>query len=909
MTVNLYQNGGALWVIKLSDEVKLKVKTSEGNAAKELEQGEQKAENKRIEEEKKAVVKKRELEKEQENDSWWDRAVNAVKSAVKFISDAIDSIFTALREAVKFIIEKAKEAAVGLINAARDWVIDKLNKFRDWAKEQVNRYLKDTFPGLAKLINSGIDIVVDGAVAGVNAVADTLIAGVEALADGLTASLDKILAVFQTALKAAVQIVGAVLTGDFAEALRIAIRAACDIAGIDSQPIFDFIDRATGAVTKILKDPVAFFMNIVRGVGGGVKKFAKNIKKHLINGLLGWLTGALSEVEITLPEKFDFKGILGLGLQIMGLTYENIKAKVIKRFPPAEKVFNLVEKGVGIVKRILVDGPIAIWEMVKESLSNLKEIVLGGIRNFVVITVVKEAVGWLLGLLNPAGAIVKVVKLLFDFTLFLVNRFQQIKDFIMSVYGTITAIASGQLSKVMSSVEDALARSLPVVISLLASLAGLGGIGKTVKNIIAKISKPVNKVIDKVINKIISFAERVTGKGEKGSKAKKNKDDDKNKQKNNQSNALGAVNLADLNKSPVPEKRTQAEMKQYLKRSKQLLSIISKGSKNTDDIEKHFPKLKKRYRLKTVEYDKVGGNKLGIKLKINPEETFTDFSGNIEVKGNDGDEVVSLKKPLVKTENITIKKNGKSYADVAGVKMTAEHLAPNHPMGSDTSGSELSGLFTVLPTRKDYPGGYKANQVYIRGHLLNANLGGQSENRNLFPITQKANSDHHNMIEKKAKELVNDKGFLVRYEVEVKSRKSGQKNGFSYINSVFDCNLATYTLKNGELLPNKKVLKAKIISNFEADGDSTSKGTIDENGLKQKNFDASKVNKADGKNVAYLSDMSAAELKSISGVSITKARQIIKDRGFNSEVQRRKFQFLQMIFSLPGMVFESRVPF
>ncbi len=32
-------------------------------------------------------------------------------------------------------------------------------------------------------------------------------------------------------------------------------------------------------------------------------------------------------------------------------------------------------------------------------------------------------------------------------------------------------------------------------------------------------------------------------------------------------------------------------------------------------------------------------------------------------------------------------------------------------------------------------------------------------------------------------------------------------------------------------------------------------------------------------------------------------------RGFNSEVQRRKFQFLQMIFSLPGMVFESRVPF
>ncbi|MEQ9121449.1 MAG: hypothetical protein RIM80_02650, partial [Alphaproteobacteria bacterium] len=229
-------------------EVSDKVKTTETDAKTKLEDGEKEAEKKKREHEAEAAEKKRELEKEQKNESWWDRAVNLVKKAVKALTDAIDGIFNALRAAVKKAIEAAKKLAVGLINAARTWIVDKLNKFRDWAKSQVDKYLKDSFPGLAKRINAGIDATVDIAVAGVNAVADGLIAAVEKLADALAAVLDKILAIYQAALKAAVQIAGAVLTGDFVEALKIAIRAACEIAGVDPQPIFDFFDRAAGQI-------------------------------------------------------------------------------------------------------------------------------------------------------------------------------------------------------------------------------------------------------------------------------------------------------------------------------------------------------------------------------------------------------------------------------------------------------------------------------------------------------------------------------------------------------------------------------------------------------------------------------------------------------------------------------------
>lgn len=499
------------------------VKAEEGKAHKKLEDGEKEAEDKKTAKEKEAADKKKELERDQKKGSWWDRAANLVKKAVSFVTEAIDKIFTALREAVATIIEKAKEAAVGLINAARDWAIDKLNGFRDWAKSKVDKYLKDSFPGLASAINSGIDATVDVAIKGVNVVADTAIAGVEALADGLAAVLDKILSVYQTALKAAVGIAGAVLTGDFAGALKIAVQSACDIAGIDSKPIFDFFDRAGESVTKILKNVPTFFNNLITAVGMGIRNFGDNILTHLKTGLIEWLTGAISEAGITLPQKWDVMGIFSLVAQILGLTYANIKARIIKKYPAAEKVFDMVEKAFALVMKIKDLDFSGLWEEVKSQLSNLYEMVIGGIRNWVMTTVIKEGIVWLLSLMNPASAIVKVLKVLFDLVMWLIERFDQIKTFVLSVYDSITKIASGVLGPAAKSVEDALVRSLPVVISMIASVIGLGGVGKAVKELLEKITTPINKVIDAVIDKVVDFAKGLLGKAKAGAKKVKEK--------------------------------------------------------------------------------------------------------------------------------------------------------------------------------------------------------------------------------------------------------------------------------------------------------------------------------------------------------------------------------------------------
>ena len=729
-----------------------KVKTSQEQADTELEKGEKEAEEKKKSGEKEAAEKKAQLDKEQKKESWWDRVKSAVKSAVKALTSAIDKIFNAIRSAVKTIIEKAKNAAIGLINAARNFVVDKLNKFRDWAKNQVNKYLGEAFPGLAAKINGAIDSVVDTAIAGVNMVADGAIAAVEAVANALAAALDRILAAFQAGLKAAVEIIGAVLTGDFLEALKIAIRAGCEIAGIDSKPIFDFFEKAGNQLVSILKSPGKFFNNLVTAVGMGVRSFVKNIKQHLIKGLIEWLTGAMSSVPITLPEKFDLKGIIDLVLQILGLTYANIKARIIKKYPKAEKVFAAVEKGVEIVRLLVTEGPIALWKMIKQSLANLKEMVMGAIRNFVITTVVKEAVTWLLGLLNPAGALVKILKLLFDLVMFFVERFQQIKDFVLSVYGAISSLAAGVLGKAAKAVENAMARSLPVVIGLLASLAGLGGIGKTVSGIIKKVTTPINKVIDKVIDTVVKFAKKLLGKGKGVAKKIKDKLTKWWKVKKNftaedgashslffKGEGKGAKLTMRSEEQPyqsfinsLDESSFTAKQKPHLAKAKLVAAEIDAKRKEP------LSGSSKEEKAKQSDLKQKALGKLLVKLGQSTKFLFT--------------EVPNWKKPTY---------GGVNSAGF-GTSMNIDILTKKGPGWKDGSAPSQAAQTTydVLNTRRQSGGA----SFYIRGHLLNDNVGGPGKWFNMTPLSREGNHQHESQIESYIKAGFNS-GAIMRYKV------------------------------------------------------------------------------------------------------------------------------------------------
>ena len=45
---------------------------------------------------------------------------------------------------------------------------------------------------------------------------------------------------------------------------------------------------------------------------------------------MGWLFGALGSAGITMPKSLDLRGILDLVLQILGLTWQHVKLRIVK---------------------------------------------------------------------------------------------------------------------------------------------------------------------------------------------------------------------------------------------------------------------------------------------------------------------------------------------------------------------------------------------------------------------------------------------------------------------------------------------------------------------------------------------------------------------------------------------------
>jgi hypothetical protein len=93
----------------------------------------------------------------------------------------------------------------------------------------------------------------------------------------------------------------------------------------------------------------------------------------------------------------------------------------------------------------------------------------------------------------------------------------------------------------------------------------------------------------------------------------------------------------------------------------------------------------------------------------------------------------------------------------------------------------------LLPTN---PRIYRAaDSRFIRGHLLNDNVGGPGSPVNLFPITAQANARHHSAIEADVKSWVNDadKRYWVRYKVTVENigPLTTAANGKQFVNAQF----------------------------------------------------------------------------------------------------------------------------
>ncbi len=348
------------------------------------------------------------------------------------------------------------------------------------------------------------------------------------------------------------------------------------------------LSRAANAIGLIIAKPIEFLGNLVNAVKTGVMNFGANIVQHLKDGLKGWLLGNLASAGIEIPETLDAKGILKMVLSILGLTWASVRARILRFIP--EPVLAKLEQTFEVVKILITEGVPGLWRWVVEKLGDLKELVLGQIKEFVIEKIVKAGITWIISMLNPAAAFIKACKAIYDIVMFFVDKAAQIKEFVDSVLDSVESIARGGVGAVSGLIEKTLAKALPMVLGFLASLLGLGGISEKIKSILEKVQAPVGKVIDTVVGTIVKAGKKIFSK----LKGKKKDGPD-----------------------PRSPREKQAAVDRAIEDSE---AIMDRPNATVRSVQAALPKIRDRHKLSVLNVVKDGDAGYKVHAELNPRK-------------------------------------------------------------------------------------------------------------------------------------------------------------------------------------------------------------------------------------------------------------------------------------------------
>jgi hypothetical protein len=568
--------------------------------------------------------------------------------------------------------------------------------------------------------------------------------------------------------------------------------------------ILAILKKGRDAFLMIIRDPVSFLKNLLGAVGQGIKQFMSKILVHLKEGVIAWLVGPVAKAGIQMPEQWDLKGIIWFVLQILGISWDKIREKLTKLLGPG--IVEMLEKGFALVQEIREKGIVqALKDRAAEFFGQLKESALGSIKSFIQERLVMAGITQLLSMLSPVGAVIQSIIKTYTTIKFFIDKINQMLEFVESIVNSIASIAAGAIGAAANFIEKTMAKTIPLILDFLARFIGLGNVGEHVQKTIKKLQGGVDGMLDKAVDWIKTMAKNVASK------------------------ALGGDPMA------PPRVRVENACKEA-----QLLVKKYAGKKVGGRVLCILlAPLKIKYNLTQLDIIPENGQwavlaavnpklKVGIPVKVDDEkETITiDNNGIVTetrnaVTGRDAQKNKYKITPVTtyKTDDLCIP-NGPSCK--AGVSMVADPLSPEHKAGS-SPGSKHDAIFKYLPTSpkaedKKAKSQLKTdkNKVYIRGHLLNDNLGGFGEDYNMFPITGKANGEHVEKMESKVKTAVNDKGLFAYYSVSITKGKIEEITGLKYkavqmykVQSKIECEFDTYIFEKNESKRKSNPLKRK----------------------------------------------------------------------------------------------------
>ena len=285
------------------------------------------------------------------------------------------------------------------------------------------------------------------------------------------------------------------------------LRGMCKAAGIDPGKLLMLARAAGAAAWRIYRHPLDFARTLSQAVVGGFRAFGRNIWTHLKAGLVGWLTGALSQAGLQLPARFDALGIFSLVAQILNLTPDALEQRARKKI--GDKAVDRIKAAVGLFAKLRKEGVAGLWKELKGFLGGLRGQVMGAIRSWVVTRVVTAAVEKVASMFTPASALVQLVKTAAQVVSFLLDNVGRLAGLFMAVARTVVDLAHGRVAKSVKAIEGVLARMLPLAIGLLARLMKLGGLPEKIKAVLKTVRDKVDAALSKLWTKLVQLAKRL----------------------------------------------------------------------------------------------------------------------------------------------------------------------------------------------------------------------------------------------------------------------------------------------------------------------------------------------------------------------------------------------------------------
>jgi hypothetical protein len=550
------------------------------------------------------------------------------------------------------------------------------------------------------------------------------------------------------------------------EIIRIVIEVLMIVMNFPIDLITQIINRVMAVIDAVKRDPIGFLKNLLRAIKQGFIQFFDNILSHLLGGLADWFFHQLGQLGIERPEDLSFRSILKLIMQILGITLEQIMAKVWKKLAEkigqekVDKIRSMIDKLEGVwsfIKDVMERGPVAIWEYIQEKLSNLWTLVLDAAKGWIMEKIITAVVTKLLSMLDPTGimAVINSAIALYRAIQSFIEYLRQLLEIVNSFVQGIAEIAAGNVRVAADFLERTLARGIPIVIGFLANQVGLGRIGSKIAEIVGALRAKVDAAIDWLIDKALTlgakFLETLRDVGKK---------------------IAGAIRRwLGLERRFAGGDGTQHRLYFTGSEENPTLMLASNPSAYADFIKLVTIDAKTEPRKVTArDAALVIAEKID-KKRREKLEGATDEEKEAS-KAKKVEEVQTMLDDLAKHTAVL-------FGDAGGVdKSEIEHDPPT--AGATTFGKSARGfklakgkfepgtpptqakhdIYDVLNLRRQTGGA----SYYIRGHLLNDNLGGKGQWYNMTPLSREGNHQHESLVESTVKAAV-DSGAIVEYAV------------------------------------------------------------------------------------------------------------------------------------------------